>query len=310
MMTWDELVQQWWVQATSGLAVGLALMGIAAFFSKTVRDKFWKPIGRAIRWPFATIRFTTAKRQKALADELQSARASLAANSEFYAQLSDALGVVMLSGDQQLIGRVRQLRDDAEKNARRFKEVCDLLEVWPVREDSTVVVERITRLRDAKDAAWAHAKEQIEAAQSLAEKQLADQARRGGELAETARELGRAEGHAKAMAEVEAERAVPLLKPAWRIDPLGTADAFILKNTQHSVDISHVSVDAPTGEFQFAGATQMRGAFDRTFEFYGQKTESGRRLGVDFVVKWQDAHGEWWTQVVKVEREPRRMTVL
>lgn len=309
-MTWDELVQQWWVQATSGLAVGLALMGIAAFFSKTVRDKFWKPIGRAIRWPFATVRFTTAKRQKTLADELQSARASLEANSEFYAQLCDALGIVMLSGDQQLIDRARQLRDDAEKNARRFKEVCDLLEVWPVREDSTVVVERITRLREAKDEAWAHAKGQIEAAQSLAAKQLADQARRGSELAETARELGRAEGHAKAMAEVEAERAAPLLRPVWRIDPLGTADAFILKNTQHSVETSNVSVDASTAEFLFAGATQMRGRLDHHLEFYGQKTERGRRLGVDFTVKWQDANGDWFSQVVSIEREPRRMTVL
>lgn len=273
MMTWDLLVQQWWLQVTSAVVAALVVAGILAFFSKTVRDKFWRPIGRALRWPL-TVRLTTTRRQGAAAAE------------------------------------TKKIRDDAELTAQRFNEVCDLLGVKPIRADSTIVRERIEQLQGAKDAAWGHAQEQIDATQSLAKKQLADQVRRGAEQAETAREFGKAEGRAEAIAEVEAERAVPLLRPVWRIDELGSADAFVLKNTQHSVEVSNISVEAASGEFLFAGATQMRGKLERHFEFYGQKTDRGRRLGVDFTVKWQDAHGTWWSQVVVIEREPRRMTVL
>lgn len=194
---------------------------------------------------------------------------------------------------------------------------------WPF----TLRITTVARLRKADEALAQAARENarlradvekannmgaahVVAVQAFAKQEALEQARRTDELTETARELGRAQGRTEAMAEVAAERAVPLLKPAWRIDPLGTADAFILKNTQHSVEISNVSVNAPTGEFQFDGATQMRGKLDRKFEFYGQRTDRGRRLGVDFVVKWQDAHGDWWSQVVRLDREPRRATVL
>lgn len=265
--------ETWLITIVGGTAAALLATWIGSLLSAAFKEKVWKPVWRWLTWPL-TLRPTTSTRKKALADELASKTL------------------------------------EAEQAKARFKEICDLLGAPAVMKDSTGAQERIAHLRAAKETAWAHAQEQIEATQSLAKQQLLDQARRGSELAETAREQGLQAGRAAAMAEVEAQRAVPLLKPAWRIDPLGTADAFILKNTQHSVDISNVSVDAPTGEFQFDGATQMRGAFDHTFEFYGQKTESGRRLGVDFLVKWQDAHDEWWTQVVKVEREPRRMTVL
>lgn len=308
-MTWDVLMQQWWVQVTSAIAAGLALMAVAAIFSATVRNKFWKPIGHAIRWPFVTIRFTTAKRQRALAADLEEAQKSLARNAEFYDQLGDALGIVLLSGDKQLIDRVRQLRDDAEKNARRFKEVCDLLEVWPVREDSTIVVERITRLQEAKDEAWAHAKEQIEATQSLAKKQLADQARRGGELAETAKELGRTEGHATAMAEVEAQRAVPQLRPTWRV--VEVADGhFDLRNSQSGFnpkDIQNVSIEAPMLDFAFDGSNQWPGYFPGMVGFEGHRIG---KLSIRFVVRWQDRLGDHKAGEAVLEGKPRRAVVL
>lgn len=271
-MTWDELVQQWWVQATSAIAATLAVAGIAAIFSAKVRAKFWSPIGHAIRWPLS-LRLTTKKRMDAL--------------------IRDA----------------RQLRADEALTKQRFEEVCELLDVRPIRSDSTIVRERIERLQEASGAAWEHAEQQIDATKALAARQIAEEARRGVELAKAEREAGKAEGRAEAEAEVAAQRAVPLLRPAWRIDPLGGADAYVLKNTQQGVDISNVSVDAPSSQFLFAGATQTQGPFDRHFEFYGQKTDGGRRLGVEFTVKWQDAHGEWWTQVVSIEREPRRAVI-
>lgn len=271
-MTWEALVQQWWVQATSAIAAALAVAGIAAIFSAKVRARFWTPIGHALRWPFS-LRLTTKKRIAALVTEATELRAGEALTKQ------------------------------------RFDEVCELLDVRPIRADSTIVRERIERLQQASGAAWEHAEQQIDATKSLAARQVADEVRRGADLAKAEREAGKAEGRAEAEAEIEAKRAVPLLRPVWRIDPLGTADAYVLKNTQHSVEVSNVSVDASTGEFLFAGATQMRGPFDHHFEFYGQKTDGGRRLGVDFTVKWQDANGEWWDQVVSIEREPRRATV-
>lgn len=40
---------------------GLAIAAILAIFVKPVRERFWKPIGRGIRWLF-TLRLTTTKR--------------------------------------------------------------------------------------------------------------------------------------------------------------------------------------------------------------------------------------------------------
>lgn len=271
-MTWEQIVQEWWVQWTSGLAVVIAVAIFAGLRSERFREGFLKPIGKALRWPFS-LRLTTKKRIDALVKEATELRAGEALTKQ------------------------------------RFDEVCELLDVWPVRADSTIVRERIERLQQASGAAWEHAEQQIDATKSLAARQLADAAKLGAEHAKSEREAGKAEGRAEVEAEVAAQRAVPLLRPVWRIDPLGTADAYVLKNTQHSVEISNVSVDASTGEFLFDGATQMQGPFDHHFEFYGQKTAGGRRLGVDFTVKWQDAHGEWDTQVVSIEREPRRSVV-
>lgn len=278
---------------------------VLRLFSKRLSQKLW----RALRWPFS-LRLTTTKRQHARAAELEEARTRAQEFHAFYKKLGDALGIVMVSGDQQLLDRIAQIRDTADTNARRFQDVCDLLGVQPVLADSTIVVERIQRLQEASAEAWSHAQGQIEAAKSLAVQQAAEVESAHQQALEEATEAGRAQGRAAAESEAEAKRAAPLLRPVWRIDPVGTADAFVLKSTQHGVDISNVSVDAPTGDFQFAGATQTTGSFDRHFEFYGQKTEHGRLFGVDFSVKWQDAHGEWWGQVVRVQAEPRRMHVL
>lgn len=156
-----------------------------------------------------------------------------------------------------------------------------------------------------------YAKAQESVAEQRDELEREAEARHGKFLANVVaeREAARAKGRAEALAEVEQERAVPLLRPVWRIDRHGEADVYVLKNTQDGVRISNVSVDASTREFHFAGATQMRGDFDRHFEFYGEKTDFGRRLGVDFTVKWQDANGDWRTQAVHVDRDPRRTFV-
>lgn len=279
--------EAWLIAIVGGAGAAVLAAGVLAIFSKGVRDKVWKPIGRGIRW-LLSIRFTTSARQ--------AAGERLAAD----------------------------LRERAESSARRFQEVCDLLDVTPVLSDSSLVPERIQQLQEAAAEAWAHsnaevaaarahAQEQIAATQALAQTQIGEELRINEGQIELARNTAYHEGHAagraEVTAEVEAQRAIPSLRPVWRIDEAGPA-AMSLRNTQEGVEVSNVSVEAPTGDFKFAGSTQLRGRFDGPWVFAGERTRDGRVLGVNFTVKWQDANSDWWAQEVRVDREPRRITVL
>lgn len=271
-MTVEQLWQQGWLGVAVTVVGGLILAALLSTISATARTKFWRPLfGRMGTWLnwLKGLKVSTARQREAAG----TATARL------------------------------------ELDSRRFKEVCDLLEVWPVREDSTIVVERITRLQEAKDEAWAHAKEQIEATQSLAKKQLADQARRGGELAETAKELGRTEGHATAMAEVEAQRAVPQLRPTWRV--VEVADGhFDLRNSQSGInpkDVQDVSLEAPMLDFAFDGSNQWPGYFPGTVGFEGRHIG---RLAVRFVVRWRDSLGDPCAGEAILEAKPRKAVIL
>lgn len=64
-MTGDDWLRLWWVPLLVTIVGGLVIVGILAFFSANVRDKFWRPIGRGLCW-LATIRITTTARQNAL----------------------------------------------------------------------------------------------------------------------------------------------------------------------------------------------------------------------------------------------------
>lgn len=266
-------IEAWLIAILGGAAAALLATAIVTIIKKAGKAGSLARVGRVLKWPL-TLRLTTSASQRKAVRELNEARAT------------------------------------AEVYKRRFDEVCDALDITPVLADSTLAVERIERLQEALVDAAAHAKSQIEATRSRAASEAADAARITDGLVELARADGVSSGRAQALAEFEARRAVPLLRPTWRIDELGTADAFRLANTQHDVTVRNVSVEAATGDFQFASATQMRGDLEQPLEFRGQKTETGRRLGVDFLVKWQDANDEWWSQTVRVGREPRRAFVL
>ncbi|MCZ0708751.1 hypothetical protein OYT00_01955 [Microbacterium paraoxydans] len=276
MMTPDQLWQQGWLGVVVNVAAALIAAALLSMISKTARAKFWRPlrnrIGGWLRWLWSFRPAMTA-RQRAAFDL-----------------------------------KLKRL----ELDSQRFKEVCDLLEVWPVRDDSTVVPERIAALRDAKETAWAHAREQIDATQSLAQQQLADQARRGAELAETARELGRTEGHAQALAEVEAQRAAPRLRPVWRVVSLGEG-TYMLKNTQDGIrltDVKHVSLEVPLGDFVFHGSNQWPGFFPGEMTFSGELVGNGRRFGANLVIRWHDVNGDKRYGEVLVPHEPRRGVIL
>lgn len=288
-MTADDWLKVWWLPLLVTVVGGLILAGIISIFSKTVRDKFWKPIGRALRSLF-TLRVTTTKRQAERATELAG------------------------------------LREQAELSTKRFQEVCDALDVTPVLADSTLVPERIQQLQRASDDAWAHAKaevaraeahaqSQIHATQALAQTQMGEALRIHEGQIELARDTsfkdGYAAGRAEAMAEVQAQRAVPPLQPVWRIDDPGPGgNRFVLRNMQDGVEISDVSVEVDTSEFMFSGPTQTRGPFEGSLTFLGSKSHHGSLFGVDFTVRWRDGNGDTCAGVVKVDRDPRRAVIL
>lgn len=202
------------------------------------------------------------------------------------------------------------------RDAARFREVCDLLGVWPVREDSTVVPERVQRLRDAAGEAQRSADKQVaamevrlrnevEATRALARKEIQDQLRINEGQGELARETGRQEGYAEAMLEVAAQREVRLTKPVWRVQKSESA-AIELSNVQEDAVVSDVGIFAAMGDFAFDSANQWAGPFTEPVRFLGQRVGTGRSLDVTFKVRYRDANGDYETGEAVLAREPRQ----
>jgi len=64
-VTGDEILRLWWIPIGVATVGGLTVAGILAIFLKPVRERFWKPLGRALRWPF-TLRPTTTRSLEAM----------------------------------------------------------------------------------------------------------------------------------------------------------------------------------------------------------------------------------------------------
>jgi hypothetical protein len=283
-----DSAEEWLIAIVGGAVAAVLGTGVLAILNKYVREKFWKPIGRGVQ-RVLTLRPTTSTRQAATEREMA------------------------------------QLREKAAASDKRFKEVCDLLDVTPVLADSTLVPERIQRLQEASAEAWTHAnaesaaarehaQSQIDAVRSLAETQMRDAARAYEHQIAAARgtafEEGHAAGRAEAEEEVAAQRAAPPLQPVWRIDDPGpSANIYFLRNVQPGVTVTDVSVEADTSEFVFSGPTQTRGPFENSLSFLGSKSLRGRKLGVSFTVRWRDSNGDSCTRTVKVDRDPNRVII-
>jgi len=120
---------------------------------------------------------------------------------------------------------------------------------------------------------------------------------------------GKADGHAEAQAEFALQRAVPLLRPSWRVASLSKSD-FVLQNTQSEVTMSDVSIRAEMGDFEFLSDTQGPGPFGDQRSFTGRRMGAGRKLGVKFTLSWRDANGDWHRGEVWIEREPIKAITL
>lgn len=273
MMSWDELLQQGWLQlavaVVGGLAVAAITAGVAAIFSKKVRANLWRPIGRALAWPFTQIRVTTKHRQRALLDELAAARA-------------DA---------------VRIRRGGAEEILRLQEELEEARNLGAAR---TAEAELAIR-------------NEVEAIRSLAQKQIADERRINDSQIELARKSGRDEGRAAALAEVEAQRAALDVKPVWRIVENDSGERpFWIRNVQPDAEAHDISIAAPMGDFTFHTKTQWPGPFpnNRQWPFGGERVGNGRKFGVTFSIRYRDSNGDWQESKATIEREPRRAIVL
>ncbi|GAA2851891.1 hypothetical protein [Microbacterium arabinogalactanolyticum] len=246
---------------------------ILSGFSKVARERFWAPVWHGIRW-VGTLRITTTKRQ---------ANATKA---------------------------VAKAEEDRDKRTAQLTAVWDALDVRPVREDSTLVVERIERLQGAADAAWKDAQAKIEAAQSFAEHQVSQAAKQHAKELNAAVASARAEGRQQALQLMKEEReATPLLRPVWRVIPLD-GDVFVLNNTQSGVELSDVSIAAELGDFEFVGDTQWPGPSVGANKFRGERKRNGRLFGVRFTIRYRDAHGEWQVGEAWIDKEPRKAVIL
>lgn len=246
---------------------------ILSSFSKVARERFWAPVWHGIRW-VSTLRITTSKRQRMQTDAVANAEAN------------------------------------RDRSAAQLRAVWDALDVQPVREDSTLVVERIAHLRDIAELARRDAQAQIEAAQSLAEQQMRQAAKQHANELNAAVASARAEGRQQALQLMKEEReATPLLRPVWRVIPLD-GDVFVLNNTQSGVELSDVSIAAELGDFEFVGDTQWPGPSVGANKFRGERKRNGRLFGVRFTIRYRDAHGEWQVGEAWIDKEPRKAVVL
>lgn len=117
-------------------------------------------------------------------------------------------------------------------------------------------------------------------------------------------------GRAEALAEVEAQRAEPLIEPVWRV--MQTEPGYyVLHNMQNNASVSSISIAAPAHDFLFTSDTQWTGPLVNNVQnFRGERRRRGEALGVRFTIRWRDANGDWRVGEAFIDKEPRRATVL
>ncbi|MFB7882764.1 hypothetical protein [Microbacterium sp. NPDC056057] len=271
--------EAWLIAIIGGALAGIITAAVLAIFSKRVRVRLWMPIGRALRWPL-TLRVTTTRRMRARAEELERAQKQNERSNRFYADLCEALGIVVLSGDKQLLERIAQLRGASSSADQRAA------------------------------AAVAHAAEQIAATQALAVDEADRVSKAHQRELQSAIASARAEGRQQAIGILKEQRErSPLLRPTWRVVYLED-DRFLLNNTQSGVEISDVSIAAPLGDFEFIGDTQWPGPYSGVQQFRGRRMRNGRSFGVKFAIRYRDADGEWRAGEAWIDKEPRQAVVL
>lgn len=135
---------------------------------------------------------------------------------------------------------------------------------------------------------------EVAAVKSLAQHQMAEQLRISEGQIELARSSGEQDGHARAMREVAAQRAVPIPLPVWRIRAnKGAPGTFTLENVERRADASDVTVSADPGEFSFDSSARWDGPYTGVHVFAGQRMSVTGRMPVRFTVQYRDERDDW-----------------
>lgn len=184
------------------------------------------------------------------------------------------------------------------RKAAKASEVADLLR-------------RLEAAQEATAAAVAAGRAEVDAVKAQAAS-VAEERERGfwAEMANAHNE-SHEKGREQALAEVAAGRAVPLIRPTWRVNvQSAAAHVYDLENVQLGSFATDVSIAASSDEFDFEGPNQWAGEFPYSVRFFGAPTRSGRRKGVDIVVRWRDENGDPQEGKARIDSAPRQAVFL
>lgn len=312
-MTADEWLRLALIPLGVAVLGGLIVAGALAIAIKPVREKFWKPIGRPIRWIFG-IRLTTP-----------TGRASADAEASQLGDEVARLKAVVDSERLQARALVTLAQGQAKSEVTRGEHEVGLLKA-ALSAAEAKTQEEVAAARAKAEASLTSAKEEAEVKAALAKHEFDQRTEKTKELSH-GRGLafghsqglalghsqglvdGIAEGRAQALAEVEAQRAAPLPKPVWSIEELNSDQTFRLLNTQPGVALSDVSIDAGTDYFTFGGPTQWPGPVADDIQFAGRRMRRGKSFGVTFTISWRDIHGDLQRSDTMIDKVPIRAFV-
>lgn len=331
MLTLEQWLQQFGVQALGGFA-GAVLFAVAvSLVSARARDRFWRPIGRGLRW-LTTVRLTTkgevaaARRQ---ADE--AVREQKRQHAELRGQSERALETAQV--------RIASLTDQVEAEGARQAKLVSQLNLLHEgqaaearaqgRSEGVVEAEREAAEAVERARAEGHAAGRATAASEMRQRLFEQYAKGRTEAqaeAETAIQdaraeswaAGRAKGYAAGLAEATSSppafaRPDVVVEPVWRITRIDATN-FWLQNVQEGVgQISDVRINTVIGEFSFTSGNQWPGAWGDGAAFSGELVSTGVKLGARMEISWTGPNGRQREADARIEpppREPRRAVVL
>lgn len=290
----DFWLRNFWLPIAVTVVGGLVLAALASAVSKTVRQRFWRPIGRGLRW-LTTVRLTTTGKVAAArgqADEMiqeqqrqyveyrRAAEDKLSTARVRIASLTDQVEGARVDGYES--GRAAGFQAG---RAAAASEIQPRLFEQYAKGRTEARAEAETAIEDARAESWAAGRAKGYAA-------------------------GRAEGTSSPPASARPDVVV---EPVWRITRIDATN-FWLENVQEGVgQISDVRIRTVIGEFSFTSGNQWPGPWGGGAAFSGELVSAGVKLGARMEISWIGPNGRQHEADARIEplpREPRRGVIL
>lgn len=293
-------VENLWLPLVVTIVGGLILTGLASIVSRTVRRRFWRPIGRGLRW-LTTLRLTTTGK---VAADRETANEMIREQQAQYVALRDEserkLGTAQVQR-AALTDQVEAARGVGFEAGR-----------------ASAAAELKSALADGRAQGRAEA---VAEGQAEAERARAEGYASGRAEAEQARAEGYAAGKASGLAVASQQgsrvpasaRVDVVVEPVWHITQTGPKQ-FWLENVQEGVgELADVRIEAVIGEFSFSSGNQWPGTWGRGAGFSGELVSTGTAHGARMEVSWTSPDGRRRKSRTRVEpppKEPRRAVIL